>query len=152
MPKFTAYNIIHSTTPLALSLLWPLRLVPKELLRLQIADLPLEYLEVGHLVMMLHLSFLLLTAILPLCSQHYLAAPNHPRLRVLCLCLDPPVAFLCIPLAEMKSNLSGLLPLQPHVFFVRNVQHIIIFFIISRDILLAASASLVQVAQRDGLV
>lgn len=68
MPELAANHIIHSTTPLALSLLWPLRLVPKELLRLQIADLPLEYLEVGHLVMMLHLSFLLLTAILPLSS------------------------------------------------------------------------------------
>lgn len=137
MPKLATNHIIHSRTTFALSLLWSLRLVSKKLLGLKIADLPLEYLEIGQFMMMLFLSLFLLTAILPLSSKHNLAPPHHPRLTFLCLCLDPPFAFLCIPLAEMKSNMSLLLPLLPHVFFVRNVQHIIIVFIISMPILLA---------------
>lgn len=138
MPELAANHVVHARTALALSLLWPLGLVSEELLCLKIADLPLEYLEIGHFVMVLLLSLPLLASVLPLGSQHYLAPSHHPRLSILRLRFDPPLAFLRIPLAEMKSHLSRLLPLQPHVLFVRNVQHIIIFFIISMPILLAA--------------
>ena len=81
---------------LALCLLWPLRLGSEELLRLKIADLPLEYLEIEHFIMVLP-SFLFLTAVLPLGSQHYLASSHHPWLGFLCLGFDPALAFLRIP-------------------------------------------------------
>ena len=96
MPKLATNHVIHARISLALPLLWALRLVSEELLRLKIADLPLEYLEIGHFIMVLP-SFLFLTAVLPLGSQHYLASSHHPWLGFLCLGFDPALAFLRIP-------------------------------------------------------